>query len=376
MSTLFRKISIVLGLIVLAGAGYLAKSLSQKKAPPKKKEVSAVVIREVEVIAVKNSEVSSKLAIQGSLEAYHKVDIFAEVTGMLPNTTRVLKAGNYIKKGAILLNIDKEEAQLNILSQKSNLLNAITQLMPNLKIDYPESFQQWKTYLDNFDVEQSVKVFPSPLNDQEKYFIASKNILSQYYTIKSAENRLQKYTVYAPFSGVITQSNINPGSLVRVGQKMGELMGTGVYEMKATVNLTDLKFIKLGNKVSLYSESMEGSWRGTVKRISDQIDPNTQSVVIFISVNNRNLREGMYLRGTLNSRSIKNAIKIPIELLVNQNQVYIVNNGKLVLQKIEVENKSANHAIIKGLADETLLLKEKIIGAYEGLKVKAIIEGN
>ena len=376
MSTFFRKISIVLGLIVLAGAGYLAKSLSQKKAPPKKKEVSTVVIREVGVIAVKNNEVSSKLAIQGSLEAYNKVDIFAEVTGMLSNTSRVLKVGNYLKKGAIILNIDKEEAQLNILSQKSNLLNAITQLMPNLKIDYPESFQQWKTYLDNFNVEQSIKAFPSPLNDQEKYFIASKNLLSQYYAIKSAENRLQKYAVYAPFSGVITQSTINPGSLVRAGQKMGELMGTGVYEMKATVNLEDLKFIKTGSKVGLFSDAMEGNWIGTVKRISDQIDPNTQSVVIFIGVNSRNLREGMYLRGALDARSIKNAIKISIELLVNQNQVYIIENNKLALQKIEVVNKSANHAIIKGLADETLLLKEKIIGTYEGLKVKAVIGSN
>jgi len=61
------------------------------------------------------------------------------------------------------------------------LVNAITLLMPDLKIDYPQSFQQWKAYLDKFDVEISVLPLPEPLNDQEKYFIASKNLASQCY---------------------------------------------------------------------------------------------------------------------------------------------------------------------------------------------------
>jgi len=373
MNPVFRKLSIVLGALILAGAAFvLAPKLSKKEAPPKKEVTEVTIAREVNVVRVNNKDVRSKLDVQGSLEAFNKVGIFAEVTGTLSNTNRTVKVGNYFKKGAILLDIDKEEAQLNILSQKSNVLNAITTLMPDLKIDYPESFQQWKTYLDNFDVNQPIKAFPKALNDQEKYFIASKNLLSQFYTIKSAENRLQKYTVYAPFSGVITQSMIQPGTLVRAGQQMAELMSTGAYEMKATLNLEDLKFIKTGSKVSLYSDAVDGSWTGTVKRISDQIDPNTQSVIAYIGVSGKGLREGMYLRGNLESQTIKSAMQIPIDLLVNQNQVYVVKDGKLALQTIELVNTNADHAVVKGLTDETLLLKEKVVGAYEGLNVKPL----
>ncbi|MFK7983937.1 MAG: efflux RND transporter periplasmic adaptor subunit [Saprospiraceae bacterium] len=373
MSSTFRKISIVLGALILFGSTFvLAPKLSKKEAPPKKTETPIANAREVKVMTVKNGDIKSKLAIQGSLEAFNKVGIFAEVTGTLSNANRTVKVGNYFKKGAILLDIDREEAQLNILSQKSSLLNAITTLMPDLKIDYPESFQQWKTYIDNFNVEHPIKVFPQALNDQEKYFIASKNILSPYYAIKSAEKRIQKYTVYAPFSGVITQSTIQPGSLVRAGQKMGELMGTGSYEMKAALNLEDLQFIKTGSKVSLYSDAIDGAWAGTVKRISDQIDPNTQSVIAYIGVSGKGLRQGMYLRGDLNSQTIKSAIQIPIDLLVNQNQVYAVKDGKLTLQTIEIINTNSAYAIVKGLSEHTLILKEKIIGAYEGLAVKPI----
>jgi len=350
MNSTFRKISIVLGALILLGSIFvLAPKLSQKEALPKKEETAIANAREVKVMTIKNGAVNSKLAIQGSLEAFNKVGIFAEVTGTLSTANRAVKVGNYFKKGAILLDIDREETKLNILAQKSSLLNGITTLMPDLKIDYPASFQQWKDYIDHFNVEHPIKVFPQALNDQEKYFIASKNLLSQYYTIKSAENRLRKYTVYAPFSGVITQSSIQPGSLVRAGQMMGELMGTGAYEMKATLNLEDLQFIKTGNKVNLYSDAVAGTWTGTVKRISDQIDPNTQSVIAYVGVSGKGLREGMYLRGNLNAQTIKSAVQIPIDLLTNQNQVYVIKDGLLALQTVEVIATNAENAVLKGL---------------------------
>ncbi len=370
MNQLFRRISIILGILVLAGAIYMAKNLSQKKEPPPKKEDPVPVIREVEALRVKNGSVTSEIEIQGRLTAFNKVDIFAEVTGTLRKTARPFKVGSYFRKGAVLLDIDKQEMLLSILSQKSNLLNTITQLMPDLKIDYPNSFQQWKTYLDNFNIEKTIKPFPAPLNDQEKYYIASKNLLSQYYSIKSAENRLNKYTIYAPFAGVITQANINPGSLVRAGQKMGELMGTGNYELQATINLKNLKFVKTGNKVNLFSDAIDGQWVGIVKRISDQIDPNTQSVIVFIGVNGKDLREGMYLRGNLNTQIIENALEVPLELLVNQNQLYTIENDLLKLKPVEVIKTGGTHAIIRGLEDGSLILKEKIVGAYDEMKVK------
>jgi membrane fusion protein (multidrug efflux system) len=60
--------------------------------------------------------------------------------------------------------------------------------MPDLKIDYPESFAQWQEYLDRFELEQPIAAFPTPINKQEKYFIASRNLYNQYYSIKVRKN--------------------------------------------------------------------------------------------------------------------------------------------------------------------------------------------
>jgi len=99
MNLFFRRISIVLGILALAGAFFISKKLSTQKAPPKKKENPVPVIREIAVFKAQNGSASSDMEVQGSLAAYNKVDIFAEVTGMLESTAKPFKVGTYFKKG-------------------------------------------------------------------------------------------------------------------------------------------------------------------------------------------------------------------------------------------------------------------------------------
>lgn len=366
-----RVLSIVLGAALLAGAFGVLMFFKAAAEPPRR-VADPEPVPVAKTMAVKNGSVATELAVQGELAAFYKIDIFAEVSGTLEETGRPLKVGSYFPKGATLIKVDQAEAALNLLAQKSSLLNAITQLMPDLKIDYPESFQQWKTYLDSFDVKESLPSFPEPLNDQERYFIASRNLLNQYYSIQSAEERLKKYQVVAPFSGVITQVSIQPGGLVRAGQKLGELMNTSSYELEVTVPLSELKYIRTGSTVKLSSRDINGAWTGTVRRINDQVDPGTQTVQVFIGVNGRALKEGMYLSGLVDASAVEDAIRIPKQLLVNQKEVYVVAENKLHREAIQVVKITENDAIIRGLANGTQLLSVPIVGAFEGMEVRLI----
>ena len=369
MNLTLRRILVVLGVLVLVGAfvgfNYLS---SQKKPPPRKPRVT--LTPKVETFPVENSTIPTTLEVQGALVAFNKIDLFTEVSGTLVASSRPFKEGSFFPKGSILIKVDETEAELSVQAQKSSLLNAITQMMPDLKIDYPESFNHWNSYLENLDLEKELSSFPVPANSQEKFFIASRNLYSQYYNIKSAEERLSKYIIKAPFSGVITQSLINPGTLVRAGQNLGTLMNTGNYELEATVALRDLKYIKPGNRVALFSDDIEGDWKGMVKRISNQIDPNTQTVTVFVSVSGKNLREGMYLRGNINASQIDNAMIIPKDLIIQQSEVYVVVDTILRLQTVEVVKITEKEAIIRGLKDGTPLLKETFPGIFDGMSVQ------
>ncbi|WP_421946481.1 efflux RND transporter periplasmic adaptor subunit [Phaeodactylibacter xiamenensis] len=369
MSITARRIIMFAGLVLLIGAFALSRFLSNQKQPPRPK-VAGTKVKMVDTMHVRLGSIPTTLNVQGELSAYDKIDLFSEVTGTLEKTERSFKVGTYFPKGALLIKVNQEEAKLSLLSQKSNLLNAITQLMPDLKIDYPESYEHWKDYLDNFEVEAPIKAFPEALNDQEKYFIASRNLYSQYYTIKSQEERLDKYTLYAPFSGVITAASINPGAVVRAGQKLGELMSTGSYELEATVALRDLKYLAVGNPVELYSEDIEGSWNGKIRRISDQVDAGTQTVRVFIAVNGNDLKENMYLRGDVVASSIDNAFALPRNLLNDQRGVFVVQDSILRMEEVQVVKMTDESAIIRGLKDGTPILAQPIPDAFDGMKVR------
>ncbi|MEM6771070.1 MAG: HlyD family secretion protein, partial [Bacteroidota bacterium] len=192
--------SLLIGGIIIVGGLFLYGWLASMKEGPQKREIPKR-IKEVETMAVLNAPVSTKLAVQGRLAAYNKISLFTEVGGAVLETGKPFKKGTYFKKGETLLRIDDAEARLTLQSQKATLLNGVAMMMPDLKIDYPESFGNWEAYLAGFDVDGSIKPLPEAINQREKLFVAGRNLYSQYYSIKSGEERLNKYTLRAPFSG-------------------------------------------------------------------------------------------------------------------------------------------------------------------------------
>ncbi|MEO1655944.1 MAG: HlyD family efflux transporter periplasmic adaptor subunit, partial [Bacteroidota bacterium] len=331
---------------------------SKKEDTPKEATSPKERIPSLRTIKVKNQSYQVPISITGKLQAPNKVEVFAEVGGILRKTNPTFKEGNRFARGAVMINIDSEEARLNILSLKSTLLNGITRMMPDMKQDYPDAFLGWKKYLDEFDINKPLKAFPKALSDQEKYYVISNNIHNQFYTIKSQESRLRKYQIYAPFSGVVSESNINPGALVRVGQKLGALIDAYTYELEASARLKDISFLNVGDKVQLYSDDLSGNWTGTIQRISSSLDEATQSLKVFIRVNGNRLKEGMFMRAKVASNQSENCMKIPRQTLLKDNQVFLIDGGKLKLKQVRVVRNIDNDVLVQGLLDDDLLVNE------------------
>lgn len=362
-------LSIIIGGLLLAGGWFGMKYLASLKPDPVKKEVPKR-IKEVEVVTINNGSIAAKLDVQGRLEAFNKIALFTEVGGAV-KTSKPFKKGTYFAKGEVMMRIDDAEARLTLQAQKATLMNSIAMMMPDLKIDYPESFPAWESYLSGFDVDAPIKGLPAAATQREKLFVAGRNLYTQYYTIKSVEERLSKYTLYAPFSGVLTSADINEGAVIRPGQQLGELMATGFYEMVATVPLSQLDFLQPGGEVKLYSEDIDGAWTGKVRRIGDQIDPGTQTVSVFIGVSGKELREGMYLRGEADARMMNNVVEIDRDLLIDEGEVYVIKNDTLLsLVPVDVRKFNRETVIVSGLPNGAKLLTSDVAGAYDGMRVK------
>jgi membrane fusion protein (multidrug efflux system) len=358
---------IIAGLMVVAGL-VISNILSNQKEPMRRKPEAARQ-KSIPIITVQNKDVKIPIEMSGPLYAYDKVELFAEVSGVLLNTPKHFKAGTPFKKGEVLIKIDDRVYKNNVLAQKSSLLNQLTLLLPDLSIDFPQSSQRWETYLKNMNLQEKLKPLPDPASDKERYYIASRNIYNQYYVIKGMETTLSKYTLRAPFAGVVSQSLINPGTLVRVGQKLGEFISTEVYEMEASVSLFDANRLEVAQPVNLTSEDVQGTFTGHIRRINRVLDPTSLTVKVYIHLQDPRLRDGMYMVARTEGKPVSGAVAVAKDLLVGNSRLFAVEDSVLVLKPVRVVAERGDVAIVRGLADGTKILGEVWAEAREGKKI-------
>lgn len=363
-----RKIILsIIGLVLIIAAIFGAKAIIDSNV--KEKPKVSKIVKNVFVDTVQNGVVPITVPANGSVTALRKLELFAEVQGIFQSSSHDFRPGQRYRRGEILLNIDSREYAASVQSAKSDLYNSITAIMPDLRLDYPEAFPKWENYLNNFDINKRVPPLPETDSEKEKYFITGRGIISDYYSIRNLEERLGKYTIVAPFDGILTEALVTRGTLIRQGQKLGEFIDPSVYELEVSVAKKFSDLLKVGEKVALANLDETENYTGVISRINARVDQETQTIEVFIKVQGEDIREGMFLQAMIDARDEENAIEIPRELLVDRSKVYVVRDSVLDLVTVKPVYFGKNTVVIKGLENGEQMLSSNVPGAYSGMLV-------
>lgn len=368
-----RKILLIaIGILILGacslGAYFIIKSNTKVKPKVEK------VVKTVFVETVKNTTVPIMIPANGNLIAKNRFELFSEVQGIFESTAHDFKPGQYYKKGETLIKVNSSEYYASVQAAKSDLYNLITSIIPDLRLDFPDSFQVWDTYLKNFEINKATPALPAISDKKVSYFITGRGILTSFYNVKNLEQRLSKYRLSAPFNGVLTEALVTKGTLIRSGQKLGEFIDPSVFELELAIGKTYTDLLKIGESVNL--KTLEGNdyFTGTVTRINSRIDQTTQTVKVYVEVKADGLKEGMYLEAQIKASDEPNAIRISRKLLVNNSEIYILKDSVLDLIKIEPVFFSPNDVVIKGVPDGTKIISKPLASAFAGMLVKTAKE--
>ncbi len=363
------RIGVAVALIAIVMA--MTRKLGTKKtAPPAPAYQASVPAANVETVQYKNF--NTEIEALGQVISTQPIDIIAEVSGKIQKGNVVLRKATYFKKGDLLFSIDKQEAILNLKSQRSNFLNGLVMMLPDLRLDFENEYDKWNNYFQGINIDQNLPTLPTMNSDREKTFIATKNILGQFYSIKSAEERLTKYDVYAPYSGTITEVYTDAGSVANNGTRIVKVMRTDQLELELPVRKEDIQWIKTGSTVKLYSEDKRHSATGRVARISNTIDPNTQSINAYVSINPRGMKlyEGLYLSAELAGRSVNNAMEISRKAVFEDNKVFVMKADSTIEQQtIKVHKVNTETILFSGLLAGEQVVNDNLLGLADGMKI-------
>ena len=365
-----KLILAILGVLFITGAIYGAKMIINSKS--KIRKAPSKVIKTVFVDTVKNTSIPIIIPANGNLVAKRRVEIYSEVQGIFKPGSKLFKPGEKYQKNEAFISINDTEYYANVQLAKSNLYNSIAAVLADLRLDFPEVFLKWEAYLKSYDLNKPTPKLPKMVSEKENYFITGRSIVSNYYTVKNLEQRLSKYTISAPFKGILTEALVTEGTLIRSNQKLGEFIDPSVYEMEVSLSKTFASLLDVGETVELNNLEHTKKYSGIVSRVNGSINSATQTIAVYIEIKNSSLKEGMYLEANLNAKKEKNAIEVNRGLLLDENKIFIVRDSVLDMINVRPVYFSNTKVVLKDIPDGTIILSSPFPGAYVGMMVKPL----
>jgi len=124
--------------------------------------------------------------------------------------------------------------------------------------------------------------------------------------------------------------------------------------------------------VALRSIDTNQKYTGVVSRINAKVNSQTQAVEVYIRVKDPALKEGMFMEAAIDALAFEDVFALERGLLNGSEQLYVVENNKLVLRKVTPIHFTETLAIIRGLKDGEELIAQPLIGAYTGMEIKTV----
>ena len=365
------------GLAILAVGLFVMNGLIGLKETPAVNPRTAAA-RAVKGMPVTNGALSPEVAIEGRVQAMNRMTILSEVSGLLPVGGKEFREGVSFGRNEAMVRLNDAEPRATLVAQRSQWLQLLASMLADVQADFPDRSETWRGFVQSIDVEVPVPDLPEFATERERLYFTGRGVVSGYHNLLASEERLSKFTLAAPFDGVVTQALVQPGSMVRAGQPLGTFVGTGAFEVKSAVHARHLSVLSPGDAVSLVQEGGATVATGQVSRISGNVDPTTQSASVFCevrAVSGQTLRDGRFLSGVVQGRPQEALVAIDEALIegeAGQEKVFVIRDGMLALTPVRVVHKDRDQALVSGLEDGAVLLAEPMAGAYEGMLVEVI----
>lgn len=367
-----NQIVILVIALVIAALIYIRLRANQPDSIDEKKAGNTELF--VPVRVVKNELKNQQIVSYGQISPLVEIDIAFEIQGRLKQGSLNLKPGVHFSAGQLLYSVDVEETKQTLSARRTSFANLIIGSLAELEMDYPQAANKWIDYLNKIQPTSTLPELPAFNSGKERMFMTSRNIISEYYNIKSLEERYKKYSYMAPWSGTVVDVISEPGSIINPGVKIARIAKVGDFEVKVPISLTQLDMFK-SKGVSTFTDSKgEKVGTGKIVRISDVINQKTQSVDVYYSIKafpDARIYNGMFVNAEIKQMATIESMAIP-RMAVKDNKVLVLENTQLKTRLIEIVNTKPDTVFVKGLKDGETVLLEQVQSAQKVTKYKGI----
>ena len=338
----------------------------------------------VRVATVEASPATVSVTLPGTTAAFAAANIYARATGYIAK--RNVDIGDRVKAGDLLAQLAVPELDDQISQNEATLdqlKSALQQAEANRELaqvtwdrDRPWSRKAGRPRSRATSTARTCKAREAAVA------VAEANVTAQENLLKVLHQNRDYASVVAPFDGVITQRNVDVGSLVQgnatSGTFMFEIMQEDVIRVWVYVPQDAAFGVAPGvDAVVRVPELPDREFPGKVTRIADALQPGTRTLLTEIDIPNPDgaLTPGIYCTVELHIPRKTPSLSVPADAIIfNRNgmQVAVVNNGKAEIRKVKVTRDLGTRVEVdSGIKAGDQVILNPPVTLIDGSKVQA-----
>ena len=280
--------------VIIATVGVAVLAVAMVPRILKSRETTAAAT--LPVVSIQNPEMGTielETGLTGTVEPADMVYQIAKAGGEV--TEVLVKAGDYVEKGQVLLHIDTKQvdgAKISLDTAAINLQDANTNL------------ERMTVLYQNGDISQQAF---------EQVQSAAKMAKLQYDGAKlTYDNQVAFSTITAPISGLVESFNVEVHDNVGTGNVLCVLSGQGTKAVSFNVTERVVKGLKVGDKVKIEKNGSE--YDGSITELSSMVDQATGLFKVKASLDGADaLATGAMVKLYVVSERAENIMTIPTD---------------------------------------------------------------
>jgi RND family efflux transporter MFP subunit len=338
----------------------------------------------VGVVRIGRKNLQRTLTVSSELVPFQEIDVFAKESGFVKDLN--VDYGSHVQKDQVLATLEIPELQLQVKEDDAAVKNAAAQI-PHAQDELNRVEAQHNVLQLQFQRLDSVAKSKPGLVAQQEVDDSQGRALASAAQVEAAKSNLQSaesvlaaaqakrehdqalfdYSkITAPFAGVVTQRFANLGTLMQAGtnsstqaQPLVRLSQDDLFRLVIPVPETYVKYIHLGDSVSVNVPSLSRTFPGKVARFSVDVREDTRTMHTEVDVQNpaRVLLPGLYAEATIALEKKDNVISAPLQAL---DQV----NGQATVDVVDAANRIQIRPFALGI--QTPTYAEVLSGLKEG----------
>lgn len=308
----------------------LSCSLETQKEKPSSPETIEVRPQVLMTIA-DDKPIAQYIETEGIIESAKQLNIVSRESGYL--TQHTLVDGTPVKEGQVLFELDSRSLEIRIKEAEIALLKAERDMHIELTMRKNSGLETSKEFLQSLRLQYKV--------DESELRLKDLRLSAQFMKMK------------APFSGILSVPiTRNVGDFISSGTALGMLIQPEQNRLKLFVLQKDIASLSLHQTVL----SSDLDTLGYISAISPLVDEKTQSVTVWVNIQNRRtFMHGERLKARIITSEARATVRVPrSSVLERDNRWVVFKNRNGIAQWVYVTPVAVNRewAVVdgKGLA--------------------------